>query len=54
MSTAATAIMQHIPLPPDAVSELVLDTDLDDERLWVPRGDSIWSLPLMFNVTTGA
>ena len=43
-----------IPLPSDAVSELVLDTDLSDERLWVPRGDDIWSLPLMFNVTDGS
>ena len=44
----------QMPLPKDAVPELVLDTDLEDERLWVPRGDDIWSLPLMFNVTTGA
>ena len=44
----------HIPLPDEAVREIVHDTDLDDERLWVPRGDSIWSLPLMFNVSTGA
>lgn len=43
-----------MPLPPDAVNELVLDADLDNERLWVPRGDNIWSLPLMFNVTSGA
>ena len=44
----------HIPLPRDAVNELVLDAKLDDERLWVPRGDSIWTLPLMFNVTNGS
>ncbi len=44
----------HIPLPDEAVREIVHDTDLDDERLWVPRGDSIWSLPLMFNVSAGA
>ncbi len=43
----------HLPAPPDAISELVSDIDLDDERLWVPRGDDIWSLPLMFSVTTG-
>ena len=49
----ATAPMV-IPLPRDAVNELVLDTDLSDERMWVPRGDDIWSLPLMFNVTEGS
>jgi 2,4'-dihydroxyacetophenone dioxygenase len=41
-------------LPPDAVSEIVHDADLNDERLWVPRGDDIWTLPLMFSVSTGA
>ena len=50
----AEATLQHIPLPADAVSELVLGVDMDDERLWVPRGDDIWSLPLMFNVTAGS
>ena len=41
-------------LPEDAVSELVLDVDFDDARAWVPRGDGVWSLPLMFNVTQGS
>ena len=54
MSALASQTPIHIPLPRDAVNELVLDTDLDDERLWVPRGDSIFSLPLMFNVTNGS
>ena len=57
MSDTATHLSHThvtIPLPDYAVHELVLDTDFEDERLWVPRGDNIWSLPLMFNVTQGA
>jgi len=44
----------HIPLPPDAVNELIVDVDFDDERLWVPRGDNIESMPLLFSVTAGS
>ena len=57
MSAVPTAspTMQRIDtaLPPDAVAELVLDADLDDERLWVPRGDNVSSFPLWFSVTQG-
>ncbi len=52
--SAATMAGITAALPPDAVPEIVLDADFDDERLWVPRGDDIWSLPLMFNVTQGS
>lgn len=41
-------------LPDQALKELVLDADLDDERVWVPRGDDVWSLPLLFNVAQGS
>lgn len=40
-------------LPAEALKELVVDADMDDERMWVPRGDNVWSLPLMFNVSQG-
>ena len=55
MSYSAQAVQRiSANLPPDAVPELVLDRDLDDERFWVPRGNDIWSLPLMFSVTQGS
>lgn len=41
-------------LPEEAVRELVLDADLDNERAWVPRGRNVWSLPLLFNVAQGS
>lgn len=41
-------------LPDEAVRELVLEADLDNERAWVPRGDNVWSLPLLFNVNQGS
>lgn len=44
----------HIPLPQYAVPELVVDVDFEDERLWVPRGDDIESLPLLFSVSQGS
>ena len=43
-----------IALPPEAVPELIVDVDLSDERLWIPRGPDIWTLPLLFNVTQGS
>jgi len=44
----------HIPLPTDAVSELIVDVDFDDDKLWVPRGENIESFPLLFSVTQGS
>lgn len=41
-------------LPDEALRELVVDADVEDERLWVPRGDNVWSLPLLFNVAQGS
>lgn len=41
-------------LPAEALQELVHDADIDDERVWVPRGDAVWSLPLLFNVAQGS
>ncbi len=40
--------------PAEALKELVHDADIDDERVWVPRGDGVWSLPLLFNVAQGS
>lgn len=55
MSTAAPSVQRiTAALPPDAVPEIVLDAALDDERLWVPRGNDVWSMPLMFSVTQGS
>ena len=39
-----------IPLPEYAVKEMVADVDFDDDRLWVPRGENIESIPLLFCV----
>ena len=44
----------NVPLPPEAKKELVIHTNEDDERLWVPRGDDVWFRPLMYNVTQGS
>jgi quercetin dioxygenase-like cupin family protein len=44
----------HLALPPDAVAEIVHEADTGDQRLWVPRGENVWSLPLMFSVTQGS
>ena len=48
--------MKAIPhqLAAEALNEIVEDTRIDDERAWVPRGDNVWSLPLMFNVALGS
>ena len=48
--------MKSLPhaLPDEALKELVHDADMNDERLWVPRGDDVWSLPLLFNVASGS
>ncbi len=54
MSAAAPTHRIDAALPPDAVRELVLDADLEDERLWVPRGDDVWSFPLWFSVGQGS
>lgn len=49
-------MMKPVPhaLPDEALKELVHDADMNDERLWVPRGDDVWSLPLLFNVASGS
>ena len=54
MSKPAANIPIKIPLPEYAVPEIVADVDFDDERLWVPRGDNVESLPLLFSVTQGS
>jgi len=33
--------------------EYTVDTDLDDERYWVPYVEGAWFIPLQFNVSTG-
>ena len=54
MSPLASAAPVSIPLPEYAVPEIVADVDFDDERFWVPRGDNVESLPLLFSVTQGS
>jgi quercetin dioxygenase-like cupin family protein len=54
MNTPTSNAPVSIPLPEYAVHEMVADVDLDDERLWVPRGDNIESLLLLFSVTQGS
>lgn len=55
MSASAPTITRiDTALPPDAVPELVLDVDFEDSRLWVPRGEDVESLPLLFSVTQGS
>ena len=54
---AATALDMkalNIPLPPEAKNELVIHTEEDDDRMWVPRGEGVWFRPLMYNVTQGS
>jgi len=43
-----------MPLPEYAVKEMVAHVDFDDERLWVPRGDGVENIPLLFCVTQGS
>lgn len=55
MSNSASGLNPvRIPLPEYAVPEIVNDIDFEDERLWVPRGDNVESLPLLFSVTQGS
>lgn len=54
MSKPSSEVPVSIALPEYAVPEIVTDVDFDDERLWVPRGDNVESLPLMFSVTQGS
>jgi len=54
MSSPASTTPISIPLPEYAVPEIVANVDFNDERLWVPRGDNIESLPLLFSVTQGS
>ena len=54
---AATALDMkalNIPLPPEAKNELVIHTEEEDDRMWVPRGEGVWFRPLMYNVTQGS
>ena len=53
-ATAIDMKALNIPLPPEAKNELVIHTEEDDERMWVPRGDNVWFRPLMYNVTQGS
>lgn len=54
MNKAASDVPVSIPLPEYALPEIVADVDFDDERLWVPRGDNVESLPLLFSVAQGS
>ncbi|MCH9671541.1 MAG: cupin domain-containing protein, partial [Gammaproteobacteria bacterium] len=44
----------NMALPDEAARELVFNADLDDERVWVPRGENVWTRPLLFNVNQGS
>jgi quercetin dioxygenase-like cupin family protein len=46
--------MKRIPLPEHAVQEIFFNTDEDDERVWMPISDGVWSRPMMFNTLQGA
>jgi 2,4'-dihydroxyacetophenone dioxygenase len=46
-------IPYQLPFPPDALPEIVQPDVLDDERLWVPQGESIWFRPLCLSVSMG-
>lgn len=50
----SSAVPVSIPLPEYAFPEIVTDVDFEDERLWVPRGKDIESLPLLFSVGQGS
>lgn len=40
--------------PPDMRPDMVINDVLtEDQRVWVPVGDDVWSRPLQFNVTQG-
>ena len=55
MSAPAPAVQRiDTALPPDAVPELIQDVDFEDPRMWVPRGENVESLPLLFSVTQGS
>ena len=44
----------RIPLPPEAVKEMVIPNVLDDdERIWVEHRDQVWTRPLCLNVSNG-
>jgi len=49
-----TSTPVQIPLPAYAVPEIVVDVDFEDDRLWVPRGDDVESLPVLFSVSQGS
>ena len=51
----AFADLNHlaIPLPPEAVPEIVNHTAADDERMWMRMSEHVVSRPLLFNVTQG-
>jgi len=54
-SVLETAVQKiDVSLPSDAVAELVTHTQDDDERMWMPRGDNVWTRPIMFNVVQGS
>ena len=42
-----------IPLPPEAAREIFFNPDQEDERYWMPRGNGVYSRPLMFNTVQG-
>ena len=42
-----------IALPSEAAAELVFDPNIEDERVWVPLAENVWSRPLLFNVVQG-
>ena len=31
----------------------IANTDIDDEKLWIPYADDVWIQPCCFNVTSG-
>ena len=44
----------RIPLPREAVKEMVIPNVLDDdERIWVEHRDQVWTRPLCLNVSNG-
>ena len=54
-SVLETAVQKiDVSLPPDAALEIVTHTQDDDERMWMQRGEHVWTRPLMFNVVQGS
>ena len=45
--------ISHV-LPLEALRELVVEADIENERAWVPRGENVWTLPLLFSVAQGS